>query len=861
MKYLKKIVFLSGFVLSLQLGYSQCPPVLDQSHVSSWAANTDTDRWQSFTAGISGDLSRIVLFGNGATNTTFTLSIYAGTGTAGTLLYSGPYTFNEVGLQPPLVCNIPCNQMPVVVTGSVYTIRVQGTFNTGYNGTNPYPGGSYWTLAGGAQPSADMNFQTFVSDSNLPDVNLVPTQPSCAGVNDGSIISTVAGGTGPYSYLWSPGPQVTPNLTGQGPGIYSVIVTDAALCTSCPDTAILVAPPPITVNAGSDLTVCEGVPTVSLSGSVTVATGGSWSSSGTGSFGSMTSLNTTYTPSAADILAGTVTLTLTTTGNGSCSPQSDFLIITINPSPTVNAGADQTVCEGTSVTLSASGTAVSYVWDNGVIDNSPFVPGVGLVTYTLTGTDVNGCINSDLVTITVNAEPNVVFGPVSPLCMSGSTYTFVEGSPAGGAYSGPGVSAGTITPSLAGLGIHTIYYTYTDGNGCTSMDSSDIVIYSSPTVVANASATNLCDGEILILNGSGALSYSWNNGVSDGVSFTPVAGTYVYTVNGIDANNCSNSDSVTVTVHPLPTVNAGPDMTVCEGNPVTLSGSGAVSYLWDNGISNGSPFSPAVGSLTYTVTGTDSNSCQGSDVVIVTVHPNPVLTVSPDQVFCLGDQITLTAAGADTYNWDGGSGNQPTYQIQPTGSVTVPVTGFSTQGCTSVASINLTLDDPNNVDAGADQTVCSGFMANLSATGGIDYLWNGPGVHNENNQSISFTVDTSAYFNVTVTTSQGCVYSDSVLITMSTDPSCTIGIISSITPNGDGVNDSWRINGIESFPDNTVTIFNRWGDVVFQEDGYDNDVVFWDGTSNGNILGAGTYFYVIEIVNGPSESGWIQLMK
>jgi gliding motility-associated-like protein len=83
----------------------------------------------------------------------------------------------------------------------------------------------------------------------------------------------------------------------------------------------------------------------------------------------------------------------------------------------------------------------------------------------------------------------------------------------------------------------------------------------------------------------------------------------------------------------------------------------------------------------------------------------------------------------------------------------------------------------------------------------------------------------------------------------------------SITPNNDGVNDTWRIQGIESFNENIVSIFNRWGDTVFQADGYDNENVVWDGTNNGNELGAGTYFYIIEIVNGPSSSGWIQLMK
>ena len=130
---------------------------------------------------------------------------------------------------------------------------------------------------------------------------------------------------------------------------------------------------------------------------------------------------------------------------------------------------------------------------------------------------------------------------------------------------------------------------------------------------------------------------------------------------------------------------------------------------------------------------------------------------------------------------------------------------------------------------GVDQTICQGFTANLSATGGVNWYWNGPGYNNENVQDISFSVETAAYYYVTVTTANGCIYTDSVYVDISTDPACTIATVSSITPNNDGVNDTWNIQGIEGFPDNHVVIYNRWGDVVFDEMGYDNDLVIWDG--------------------------------
>ena len=845
------------------------------------------------------------------------------------------------------------------------------------------------------------------------------------------------------------------------------------------------------VDAGPDQFICAENPVVTLAGGVLNAGGGNWSG-GIGTYNPNSStLNADYTLDNTEVLATTLTLTLTSTGNGACPAVSDDMTITVNPSPSVSAGLDQTVCQGTAVTLSGSGTAISYTWDNGVTDGSPFTPGVGTVTYTVTGVDGNGCQatdqvdvtvvpnplvtltssdgdnincdgdlvtftaanasdyeffingfsvqgpspantfntstlvngdsvsvhgtsagctsaapqtyvftvnslpavsfsplsdmcqndapyalvegtppggnysgtgisantftpssvapgsytltydytdgngcsnsaiqninvlaipivtgtgttsicegqsttisangantyswdqgigngqthivtpstttsyavtgtagngcqNSDTVTITVNPLPTVTFGAIPDICADGAPYTFVEGTPAGGTYSGPGVSAGQISQGVAGVGTHWIYYSYTDGFGCTNIDSNTILIYNSPTVVANATDTELCVGESLTLSGSGASSYSWSNGVSDGVPFNPTVGTYNYVVSGIDGNGCGNTDSVEVTVHGLPTVIAGADQTVCEGTAVSLNGSGADTYSWDNGASDGVSFIPPVGTNIYIVTGTDANGCQNTDTTSVTVNPNPILTVSPDLIFCLGDSIVLTASGASTYDWDSGASSNATYLFFPTQSGTSTVVGYSSAGCSSSENVNYTLDDPSSVDAGIDQTICVGFTTYLSSDGGTNYVWNGPGIDNENNQDISFTVDTSAYYYVTVTTYQGCVYTDSVYITANSDPSCSIETVTSITPNDDGVNDTWRIIGIEAFPDNTVTIFNRWGDIVYQEDNYDNDLVIWDGMLNGKKLGAGTYFYVIEIVNGPKQSGWVQLMK
>ncbi|MDA9810024.1 choice-of-anchor J domain-containing protein, partial [Flavobacteriales bacterium] len=127
----------------------------------------------------------------------------------------------------------------------------------------------------------------------------------------------------------------------------------------------------------------------------------------------------------------------------------------------------------------------------------------------------------------------------------------------------------------------------------------------------------ICAGESVTLSGSGAVSYTWDNGITDNTAFVPSA-TTTYTVTGTDGAGCIGTDDVVVTVNSLPTVSAGADQIVCVGTSVTLAGSGAVTYNWDNGITDNTPFFVSA-TTTYSVTGTDANSCSATDDIKVTV--------------------------------------------------------------------------------------------------------------------------------------------------------------------------------------------------------------------------------------------------
>ena len=191
------------------------------------------------------------------------------------------------------------------------------------------------------------------------------------------------------------------------------------------------------------------------------------------------------------------------------------------------------------------------------------------------------------------------------------------------------------------------------------------------------------------------MSYTWSNLVIDGSPFTPAVGTITYTVTGTDINGCTATDLVDVTVNAGPTVAAGADQTVCFGTSVTLTATGtAVSYAWNNSVVDGAAFTPAVGSVSYTVTGTAANTCTTTDVVVVNVNPMPVAVATVSVI-----TLTATTTGV-TYQWVNCPANTvivgataSTYTATANGDYAVITTNPSgcidTSACVTVSQVGL----------------------------------------------------------------------------------------------------------------------------------------------------------------------------
>jgi hypothetical protein len=373
-----------------------------------------------------------------------------------------------------------------------------------------------------------------------------------------------------------------------------------------------------------------------------------------------------------------------------------------NPSQPETIIGDIIVCAGSSQTYSVTPVtgSTSYSWTlpggwSGSSTTNTINTTVGINTGIISVVANNECGSSIAQTLSVSVDNSLPSQPGSingdtVLC-AGSTQTFsvvAVSGPSTYTWTLPsGWTGSSTTDSIqvsAGSNGGTITVIAHNGCGSSPAQTINITVNPLPNVTANASATTICQGNQVILTGSGAASYSWDNGVTNGVAFTPTA-TTTYTVTGTDANGCSDTDQVTVTVNALPNVSANASATsVCAGGQVTLSGSGATTYTWTGGVINGVAFTPT-NTATYTLTGTDANGCSNTDQVTVTVNPLPDVTVSNNS-----NTLTANQSGA-TYQWiDCNNNNAPisgatnkSYTPATSGSYAVIVT---LNGCSDTSA-------------------------------------------------------------------------------------------------------------------------------------------------------------------------------
>ena len=350
--------------------------------------------------------------------------------------------------------------------------------------------------------------------------------------------------------------------------------------------------------------------------------------------------------------------TVTATNAEGCSATAN-VTVTVNPLPSVNISGNNSFCQGDNITLTATG-ANSYAWSNASTDAAITVSSAG--TYTVTGTDANGCSNTATKAVSINPTYNV---PLTHSICEGESYNF---------YGQNITAAGTYTHTLQTV------------NGCDSVLTLVVTLEALPPT-AITGITTICEGESTTLTANGGVSYVWSNGgTTNSIS---VSQSGVYTVTATNAEGCSNTANVAVTVNPLPTITIGGNTTLCAGNSTTLTASGADSYSWSTGDNTASVSISAFG--VYTVTGSTTAGCSGTANVTVLVSQLPVITITGATDICVGESTTLTANGGETYLWSDGTTSN-TLTVSNAG--TYQVIGYNAAGCNAMASATVNVLQP-----------------------------------------------------------------------------------------------------------------------------------------------------------------------
>lgn len=461
---------------------------------------------------------------------------------------------------------------------------------------------------------------------------------------------TLDAGSGYASYSWNMGPT-TSTLTVPFSGTYSVTVTNNLGCTDADTITVTISTTPV-VSLGLDRTICNGGSVLLNASSVFASY--LWNTGAT-----------TYSISVSTPGSYSVTVS-----NLAGCTASDTILVTLVPDPVVNLGPDTTLCIGGAAVLDAGAGFASYLWSNGATTPSISVSNAG--TYSVTVTNSAGCTGSDARVVSVVQNPVVNLGPIQTICSGISTVLN-----AGGGFSSYSWNTGATTPSITVSSTGNYSVTVTNSAGCTGIDSVLVSVVPNPMVNLGPDIT-LCGGDSTVLSaGAGYAGYLWSTGATTSSISASAPGTYSVTVTS--NAGCTGSDAVLVSVSPNPSVNLGPDTTICSGNSVTLdAGGGFASYLWSTGATTSAISASTSGS--YSVTVTNGAGCFSSDTIeLLPGLSAPASQFSFMQTGSVVDFMDNSTGVVDTWLWDFGDGGtlstqNPTHQYISAGNFTVCLT-------------------------------------------------------------------------------------------------------------------------------------------------------------------------------------------
>lgn len=595
----------------------------------------------------------------------------------------------------------------------------------------------------------------------LPIVDLGPDTSICQ--ND--IITLNAGNAVGASFAWQSG-ATTQTQAVSAAGSYQVTVTNTNLCQTSDTIQIGVLALPV-VSLGNDTSICDGDTLIINAQNIT--SNYSWQNG---------SSNQTFNATAAGNYSVTVTDTNT------CSNQ-DTLVLGIYSLPIVNLGNDTSICDQDTLMLDAQNPTATFVWQNGSTNQTFNATVAG--NYRVTVTDTNTCQASDNINLGIFSLPIVNLGPDTSIC-DGDSYALNALNPGASYLWQDGSTSQTYNASLGG----TYSVTVTDNNTCSNDDAMLLSINPLPVLTIQPSDTSICIGESVVLHASGNATIVWLNGVAffpngNTSSLSPTTTTN-YTIQGTDNIGCTSYYSTSIIIMPLPTIGMNlPTDTICKNDTVQATATGAASYSWTNSAfmlnSTGATneFFPAQ-SMSFEVTGTDTNGCVNSFDTLIHVNPLPQILLTPfGDDLCIGESTVLTASGAESYTWSPSNFityiTDDTVTITPNDTITYTVTGIDNNQCVNDTdvTINVTPLPVISITMSVD-TVCTGMPSIFYVSGANTYNW-GPSTNltGATSNAPTATPTSTTTYNVTATGDGGCLTYGSTTINVFPIPTISAG--------------------------------------------------------------------------------------
>lgn len=594
-------------------------------------------------------------------------------------------------------------------------------------------------------------------------VNYINQTVTCFGQSNGSLTLNISGGTAPFNYQWSNGLPSTQNQNNLAAGIYTVTVTDQTGCAVTTN-ATINTPPQLTIQQNSVQNVlCFGLNTGSAS---VIAAGGTgtlsyqWSSAGGTS------------ASAANLLAGTYTITVTDVNLCMASVN----IVIAQPASALQAvlQATATTCGNTNGSVAAvasGGTApYSYSWSNAA--TAPTINSLIAGTYTVTVTDDNSCTYSTSSSVSASTAPQISSVNVSNVSCFGMLNGSVSVNVINGTapYSYLWSNGGSITNTISNLTPGNYSVTVTDNSNCTVAGNAAVTTPAQIQIQFPVVQNVLCYGDNTgsitanVSGGSGVYTYTWSG--SGSISNTAInLQSGIYTITVTDNSGCIKQDFVAITQPASAlSLNLNSNSTSCGLNNGSSSvspagGTAPYTFLWSNSLTGNSISNLAAGS--YSVTVTDANGCVlNQNVNIAISSPVVISNVAVTHVLCNGDasgSVSLTVNGGIlpyTYVWSNGN-TQANNNNLSAGSYIYTVTDAA--GCVVSNAVQINQPSAILISTSPSQTVCKNqpVLLTASASGGVapyQYLWN----TGSTNDSVTVSNSATANYTVTVTDANGC---------------------------------------------------------------------------------------------------------